>query len=426
MNALLSYDAFSVSSDGSAPRTPSPGSSLALDDPSYAITSSPSAFDSVFDSHGIPSMSSFPPQEYMLTGIRHHASVDVAPWQNNMHGTPMLHPVQSSGGRGGLLQELYDHELPPDHSGHNHGHHDAYYHHSAEPQYAAGGADWSTPPTSSHGLPPMRSPHDNMVRRNTFPYVRHDQESNNGAPYSQQQQQQQQQHQPPHYVDHPHMLAPFGRPDMMYGEPMQMAQGGHMPLAAEPSALHAPRMEDGYANHMAHHDYRHGMDDASVKLEEGGPVMIPPPGFFRPPSAGMTMGYLSPHTGLPIQHTDDAASKETQYLRRRCFNCHTTEPPSWRRSTLNPGKIVCNKCGLYERTHLRPRPLRFDELRAGNKARKAATKTAPSPKQRALKKDSEALSRRASISSNGSSVGASSDWDDTCEFFIVASFDISC
>ncbi|KAG5219933.1 Homobasidiomycete-specific transcription factor [Salix suchowensis] len=64
------------------------------------------------------------------------------------------------------------------------------------------------------------------------------------------------------------------------------------------------------------------------------------------------------------------ASKETQYLRRRCFNCHTTEPPSWRRSTLNPGKIVCNKCGLYERTHLRPRPLRFDELRAGNKARK--------------------------------------------------------
>ncbi|KAK0206964.1 hypothetical protein DFS33DRAFT_1318111, partial [Desarmillaria ectypa] len=63
---------------------------------------------------------------------------------------------------------------------------------------------------------------------------------------------------------------------------------------------------------------------------------------------------------------------QTQYLRRRCFNCHTTEPPSWRRSTLNPGKIVCNKCGLYERTHLRPRPLRFDELRAGNKARKAA------------------------------------------------------
>ncbi|KAG9018543.1 hypothetical protein FRB90_011519 [Tulasnella sp. 427] len=58
----------------------------------------------------------------------------------------------------------------------------------------------------------------------------------------------------------------------------------------------------------------------------------------------------------PIVHTDDAASKETANLRRKCHNCQTTEPPSWRRSTLAPGKIVCNRCGLYERTHLRPRP----------------------------------------------------------------------
>ncbi|KAF9062036.1 hypothetical protein BDP27DRAFT_1151376, partial [Rhodocollybia butyracea] len=55
-------------------------------------------------------------------------------------------------------------------------------------------------------------------------------------------------------------------------------------------------------------------------------------------------------------YTDDAASKETQYHRRRCFNCLTAESPSWRCSTLNPGEIVCNKCGLLERTHPRPRP----------------------------------------------------------------------
>ena len=91
----------------------------------------------------------------------------------------------------------------------------------------------------------------------------------------------------------------------------------------------------------------------------------------------MPMPVHPPH---PVQLTDDAASKETQYLRRRCTNCSQTEPPSWRRSTLNPGKIVCNKCGLYERTHLRPRPLRFDELRAGNKSRKSSK---GSPKARA-------------------------------------------
>ncbi|KAJ6476259.1 hypothetical protein C8R45DRAFT_772050, partial [Mycena sanguinolenta] len=63
-------------------------------------------------------------------------------------------------------------------------------------------------------------------------------------------------------------------------------------------------------------------------------------------------------------HCDDAASKDTQYLRRQCHNCQATDPPSWRRSSLDPGEIVCNKCGLFERTHCRPRPLRFDELRS--------------------------------------------------------------
>ncbi|KAJ7746197.1 hypothetical protein B0H14DRAFT_2299382, partial [Mycena olivaceomarginata] len=51
--------------------------------------------------------------------------------------------------------------------------------------------------------------------------------------------------------------------------------------------------------------------------------------------------------------------KATQYLRWCCSNCHTTDLPSWRRSPLNKGKIVCNKCGLYERTHGHARPRRF-------------------------------------------------------------------
>ena len=118
----------------------------------------------------------------------------------------------------------------------------------------------------------------------------------------------------------------------------------------------------------------------------------------------MPMPVHPPH---PVQLTDDAASKETQYLRRRCTNCSQTEPPSWRRSTLNPGKIVCNKCGLYERTHLRPRPLRFDELRNGNKARKAAKKGGI-VKAEAVEASMPSIVRRASMSSQHSS-----DWDDS-------------
>ncbi|KAJ7790542.1 hypothetical protein B0H14DRAFT_210041 [Mycena olivaceomarginata] len=129
-------------------------------------------------------------------------------------------------------------------------------------------------------------------------------------------------------------------------------------------------------------------------------------------------GYsLNPH-GVPVQYTDDAVSKETQYLRRRCFNCHMTEPPSWRRSTLNPGKIVCNKCGLYERTHLRARPRMFDELRAMNKARKGGPKQGPAAG--GVKKAGGAIARRSSASSTRSSAqsgSGASDWDDSVSVY---------
>ncbi|KAG6815244.1 hypothetical protein H0H87_003659 [Tephrocybe sp. NHM501043] len=215
------------------------------------------------------------------------------------------------------------------------------------------------------------APQYHMVRRATFPYVRQDRDD--GLPLQQY----------PPFMQH-------------YAEPL-------------------PELHPPYA------DY----DDApSIKLEDSSLMVPSQPAFYpRPPSA-MPIAYLSPHSGLPVQHTDDAASKETQYLRRRCFNCHTTEPPSWRRSTLNPGKIVCNKCGLYERTHLRPRPLRFDELRAGNKARSTKTKGTVSPKAKLplVKKeprDYNGLVRRASVSSSSSvhSGSGASDWDDNVSVY---------
>ncbi|TFK52113.1 hypothetical protein OE88DRAFT_1629111 [Heliocybe sulcata] len=81
-----------------------------------------------------------------------------------------------------------------------------------------------------------------------------------------------------------------------------------------------------------------------------------------------TGGYVNPH-GMPSQSdygiilTDDAATKLSDRVRRRCFNCCTTDTSTWRRSTLNPGKVLCNKCGLFERTHSRPRPDQFPHKR---------------------------------------------------------------
>lgn len=41
-----------------------------------------------------------------------------------------------------------------------------------------------------------------------------------------------------------------------------------------------------------------------------------------------------------IVHTDDAATKLNDRIRRKCYNCRTTDTSTWRRSSLTPGKVV--------------------------------------------------------------------------------------
>ncbi|PSR73420.1 hypothetical protein PHLCEN_2v10712 [Hermanssonia centrifuga] len=386
------FDSYGSYSDASTPRTPSPRTSVCSDDyntsPNYK-----------------PQVDIVPPSIYDHNedGImpEPHAIKAAHMWSNSPYNSYPL-----PGSRGSLLEELNDHDIPdyrmandmyhpqeqayhphPHHSGHHQQHHNT----------------WSQIPQTAHGEHlhhTMRHPHDiAMTRRATFPYVRHDGRDALSYP-------------PPPFLGSD-SGSPYGsRPGTMYGEPLPMDGMPH-------------HMDDPFSHSPHAPLYDHSLE--MIKTEDS-PVIVPSQtGYCRPPSAGMHgLPCLSPHAGLLVQHTDDAASKETQYLRRRCFNCHTTEPPSWRRSTLNPGKIVCNKCGLYERTHLRPRPLRFDELRAGSKTRKQPKTGAGSPKVGKLspvvKKevregDEPLMQRRSSVSSsNGSArsgTGGSSDWDDS-------------
>ncbi|KAJ7644935.1 hypothetical protein FB45DRAFT_736929, partial [Roridomyces roridus] len=117
----------------------------------------------------------------------------------------------------------------------------------------------------------------------------------------------------------------------------------------------------------------------------GYPLPPPPFGYYGlpPPNAspgtpahasqsvarprGTGSASASPRPVLPpappgsISYTDDAATKLTDTVRRRCFNCRTTEASTWRRSNLSAGKVLCNKCGLYERTHSCARPEQFTQ-----------------------------------------------------------------
>lgn len=58
---------------------------------------------------------------------------------------------------------------------------------------------------------------------------------------------------------------------------------------------------------------------------------------------GMASGMGGGGGFTPI-FTDDASTKLSDRVRRRCFNCCTTDTSTWRRSSLNPGKVVRTLC----------------------------------------------------------------------------------
>jgi len=86
-----------------------------------------------------------------------------------------------------------------------------------------------------------------------------------------------------------------------------------------------------------------------------------PPPMHAPYPTGSHVA--PPGQATYIIYTDDAATKLSDRVRRKCYNCRTTDTSTWRRSSLTPGKVLCNKCGLFERTHSRPRPDQFPHKR---------------------------------------------------------------
>ncbi|KAJ7910584.1 hypothetical protein B0H13DRAFT_2329277 [Mycena leptocephala] len=129
-------------------------------------------------------------------------------------------------------------------------------------------------------------------------------------------------------------------------------QSGYM-YAPPPPPAHYPRPDDNAHAHP--HAY-------APQPFPGGYVSYPLPGTWAPMAAPQKNAGPPP-AGVQVVHTDDAATKLSDRVRRRCFNCCTTDTSTWRRSNLSPGKVLCNKCGLFERTHSRPRPEQFPHKR---------------------------------------------------------------
>lgn len=81
---------------------------------------------------------------------------------------------------------------------------------------------------------------------------------------------------------------------------------------------------------------------------------MPPPGSAVAQPYPAQLGHVSTRAIIPayvpsqsypgqatyVIHTDDAATKLSDRVRRKCYNCRTTDTSTWRRSNLVPGKVV--------------------------------------------------------------------------------------
>ena len=101
-----------------------------------------------------------------------------------------------------------------------------------------------------------------------------------------------------------------------------------------------PQFDPRYDHRQHHHD-PHRQPYPTPSAYPLAPMSHPQ--VPHPASTYDNYGRQYPLPGQPpvtIVHTDDAATKLTDGIRRRCFNCCTTDTSTWRRSNLSPGKVV--------------------------------------------------------------------------------------
>jgi hypothetical protein len=116
-----------------------------------------------------------------------------------------------------------------------------------------------------------------------------------------------------------------------------------------------------YEHHLQHGHYHprwefkfpdpgHGHVPSSRTLEHStdAPIMSCPQ-LVGSRGEFATRPLFRPPGGDEIAYTDEANTKISNRLRRRCFNCKATETSTWRRSVLSAGKLVGHQ-GYYFKT----------------------------------------------------------------------------
>lgn len=160
-------------------------------------------------------------------------------------------------------------------------------------------------------------------------------------------------------LDHSSVSTPPIRHSSPHSHTVSPYYASHQPYYSHPPP---PPPVNHHHNHYSHRGY---------DSHEGSPYSVPtvlPPfshhSMSGTPGMGMAIGQvggMSPagreqyglpgglsmsYPGMPMSsnisvvYTEDAATKLSDRVRRRCFNCCTSDTSTWRRSNLSPGKVV--------------------------------------------------------------------------------------
>jgi len=117
----------------------------------------------------------------------------------------------------------------------------------------------------------------------------------------------------------------------------------HLPGRANLNTTHS--YPTTYHTHGGTFEHRYELNPPSDHSSYHLHSVIPGPHVSVSSVPPNRLGYGVPYplpgqNSSPIIHTDDATTKLSERVRRRCFNCCTTDTSTWRRSNLSPGKVV--------------------------------------------------------------------------------------
>lgn len=115
---------------------------------------------------------------------------------------------------------------------------------------------------------------------------------------------------------------------------------GAFQAAYYPTAQNGPGMNQAAYPYPPH--ARYPADPQQHQMQQ----QYPPSSHYSPhvSTRSIRPTFVASHPLPPsapyIVHTDDAATKLNDRIRRKCYNCRTTDTSTWRRSSLTPGKVV--------------------------------------------------------------------------------------